>query len=271
MLKMVNGESKIHGASLDNWYYLGVKDDDLMTGPVTRDSAQFGQWLRDKRPDVAMERYLLRRELTFVRRVLGGTIQPRRLLEVCCGDGWITIPLHATGFPAVGLDINLVPLGILRRQFSGLPLVLGDAMCLPFADGSLDCVVAIQCLHFLDRTRFLQECSRIMRSGGLLILESLNRHSYKWLQRRLRRCFSRSPSGAVSDKWVDILSCGEILREIAGHGFTTEAVSGYGWIPFARHSNSSWVGVMARVEQALRLERWYSISPRIIVAARKSL
>jgi len=240
-------------------------------GPVYRDSAQFGQWLRDKRPDVTTERYLLRYELAFVHRVLGDTSRPRRLLEVCCGDGWITIPIHDTGFPIVGLDINPVPLGILRRQSSGLPLVLGDAICLPFADGSLDGVVAIQCLHFLDRPRFLQECGRITRSGGLLIFESLNRHSYKWLRRRLRHCFSRNPSGAVSDKWVNIPSCGEIVREIADHGFAVEVVSGYGWIPFARHSDSSWVGVMSKLEQALRLDRWYSMSPRIIVAARKSL
>ena len=81
---------------------------------------------------------------------------------------------------------------------------------------------------------------------------------------------NQNPFGTVSDKWLNILSCGEILDEIAGYGFVTEAVSGYGWIPFTRQSNSPWVGVMARIEQALRLDRWYSTSPRILVAARKS-
>lgn len=233
------------------------------------DSAQLTQWLRDKRPNVAMERYLLRRELAFLDRVLSEASRPRWMLEVCCGDGLVTIPLHNTGFRIVGLDINPMPLEILRRQSSGLPAVMGDATCLPFADNSLDCVIAIQCLHFLDRRNLLQECSRTMRSGGLLVLESLNRHSYKWLQRRLRRRISRNPSGALSDKWLDIASCGEVLHEIAVYGFIMEAVSGYGWLPFARHGDSAWVGVMDRIEQALGLERWYSISPRIIVAARK--
>jgi hypothetical protein len=108
-----------------------------------------------------------------------------------------------------------------------------------------------------------------MRWGGLLILESVNRYSYKWLQRRLRRWFSRNPSGAVSDKWVNIMSCGQVLSEITGHGFTIEAVSGYGWIPFARHSDSPLVDVLARIENSLGLARWHQASPRILVAAQK--
>ena len=166
---------------------------DVISKLVSSDSAQFEQWLHDKRPDVAMERYMLGRELAFVHHVLGATIQPRRLLEVCCGDGWITIPLHDNGISLVGLDFNPVPLEALRMQSGGLPLVLGDAMCLPFANGSIDSVVAIQCLHFLDRARFLQESSRIICDGGLLIFESLNRHSYKWLQRKLKRFLTRIP------------------------------------------------------------------------------
>lgn len=232
-------------------------------------SAQLGRWLHDKRPDVAMERYLLRHELTFIRQVLSGANRRGRTLEVCCGEGSIAISVQDPGFPIIGLDINPMPLEILRRRSSELPLLQGDAMCLPFADGSLDCVVAIQCLHFLNRQRFLQECGRTVRGGGLLIFESLNRHSYKWLQRRLRRCLSLNHSGALSDKWVAIASYSEIVREIAGHGFVAEAVSGYGWIPFARHSDSSWVDAMDRIEKALQFDRWYAISPRIIVAARK--
>ena len=216
-----------------------------------------------------MERYLLRHELMFVRQVLSGANSRERMLEVCCGDGSIAMAVQDSGLHTFGLDINPMPLELLRRRSSELRLTQGDAMYLPFADGSLDYVVAIQCLHFLNRPRFLQECGRVIRSGGLLIFESLNRHSYKWLQRRLRRCLSRNHSGALSDKWVDIASYGEIVREIAGHGFVVEVVSGYGWVPFARHSDSSWVDIWEGIEQALQLDHWYGISPRTIVAARK--
>lgn len=216
-----------------------------------------------------MERYLLQREQAFVRCVLKDAVQPYWLLEVCSGDGWMTLPLHKLGMHSIALDMNPIPLELLRTRSRTLPLVQADAVHLPFTECSLDCIVAIQCLHFLDRNRFLEECSRILCTQGLLVFESVNRHSYKWLHRRLRRWLSQKPSGATSDQWLSIPSSGEILRTMASHGFEIQAVSGYGWIPFPRHSNSAAVDTLARVEKALQLDRWYSVSPRILVAARK--
>jgi hypothetical protein len=48
-----------------------------------------------------------------------------------------------------------------------------------------------------------------------------------------------------------------------------EVCSGHGWIPFARGSGSILVDLMARVEEALRLDRRDRISPRILVLARR--
>lgn len=235
-----------------------------------QDSVQLKHWSRDKRPDTAMERYLLQREQAFISRILGGTSRLEWLLDVCSGDGWIALPLHRMGLRTVGMDINPVPLALLRGRSNGVPLVQGNAMRLSFADDSLDCIVAIQCLHFLDRKRFLQECSRTIRRGGLLVLESLNRHSYKWLHRRLKSWLNRNPSGAVSAKWLRIPSYSEIVRAMTKHGFEIQAVSGYGWVPLPRHSDSSAVGTLASVERALQLGRWYCVSPRILLAARKT-
>ena len=156
-------------------------------GSAATDSAQSTQWLRDRRPDTPSERYLFRREYAFISRLLGDTTQPHRLLEVCSGDGWIALPLHSIGLRIVGLDINPVPLNVLRGRASDMPLVLGNGMRLPFVADSLGCVVAIQCLHYLDYIGFLQECSRVLCNDGLLIFETLNRHSYKWVLKKLRR------------------------------------------------------------------------------------
>jgi acetolactate synthase regulatory subunit len=71
-----------------------------------------------------------------------------------------------------------------------------------------------------------------------------------------------------ADFWVTEPS--RVLRVIRDHGFDIQAVSGHGWIPFTRKSGSALVDVMARVERRLRLDRWYGISPRILVGARKS-
>jgi len=233
------------------------------------ESAQFNQWLRDRRLDTPSERYLLRREYAFVSRFVGNATQPGWLLEVCSGDGWIALPLHSRGLRVMGLDINPVPLNLLRKRANDMPLVLGNGIHLPFVAESLGCVVAIQCLHYLDTIRFLQECGRVLCNRGLLIFETLNRHSYKWVLKKLRRWLGLGPTADGYDRQLNIASCSQVLRGIREHGFEVQAVSGYGWIPFTRRSSSGLVEVIARIEKRLRLNRWYRISPRVLVGARK--
>lgn len=226
---------------------------------------------RNEGRDTTVGRYLLRREVAFIARSLGDATRPRRLLDLCCGSGSVTRLLHNTGLHVVGLDIDLVALGIFRRLSNQVPLVLGDALRLPLADGGLDCVVAIHCFDHLDRIQFLQECNRVLCNGGLLIFDSLNQHSYKWVLKRLRRSLGLDPPGNWSDKWINILSCGEVLRATANCGFEIQAVSGYNWVPFTQESDNNLVDTAALIEQALRLDCYYNISPRILIAARKNL
>lgn len=171
----------------------------------------------------------------------------------------------------MGLDISRRALDAFQQRSQDVPLVQGDVLCLPFARGSLDCVVAIHCFDHLDRIRFLQECSCVLRIGGLLIFDLVNRHSYKVILKRLRHWLSIAPTGNPSDKWIDVYSCREALSAIAHAGLDVQAVSGYGWIPFDVNSESKLVHVAARAEQVLRLATFPSVSPRVLVAARKQV
>jgi hypothetical protein len=101
-------------------------------------------------------------------------------------------------------------------------------------------------------------------------LSTGNRHSYKWVLKKLRHCLGLGPTADWFDRQLNIASCGQVLRVIREYGFDIQAVSGYGWIPFTRSSGSELVDVMARVERRLWLDRWYGISPRILVGATKS-
>jgi hypothetical protein len=61
----------------------------------------------------------------------------------------------------------------------------------------------------------------------------------------------------------------EVLRATTDHGFEVQAVSGYNWLPFSRLSDSALVIPAARIERALRLDRRPTVSPWILVSARK--
>jgi ubiquinone/menaquinone biosynthesis C-methylase UbiE len=121
-----------------------------------------------------------------------------RVLEVSCGHGGGASYLTRTFAPAeyVGLDLN--PEGIRycqnRPQVPNLRFVQGDAMALPFPDGSFDVVVNVEASHcYPDFRRFLDEAARVLTPGGCLVHADL-----------------RYPSQVVS--WVDDLARHPTLR-----------------------------------------------------------
>jgi SAM-dependent methyltransferase len=84
------------------------------------------------------------------------------LLDVGCGTGWFTRRAAADGLVATGLDPNPAWLDYARTQSSQtLSWVQGDARDLPFADASLDHVLSIAALCFVDDER--QAVAEIVR------------------------------------------------------------------------------------------------------------
>lgn len=95
------------------------------------------------------------------------------VLELGCGNGKLLRPLRAAGVDAVGLDIAF---HALRRLKPGTPRVLADAAALPFRDGAFSAVLDVHCTGHLDaagRARAAAEAARVLRPGGLLVVERL--------------------------------------------------------------------------------------------------
>jgi SAM-dependent methyltransferase len=98
-----------------------------------------------------------------------------RILDVGCGNGLFTGPLTAR-HRVVGLDISS---GMLRlASANGIRPVRSPAEQLPFADGVFDaacCVEMLQCVT--DSQAIVSEMVRVVRPGGLVYLQTLNRES----------------------------------------------------------------------------------------------
>ncbi len=107
----------------------------------------------------------------------------RRILEVGCGTGHFAGFLRTLGFHVIGLDRAPAMLAQAGDLVPGLPLVLGDAHSLPFADRSADLAVFVTTLEFLDNPgRALQEAVRVAVQGVAAIV--LNRISLGGCSRR---------------------------------------------------------------------------------------
>jgi len=94
-------------------------------------------------------------------------------LEVGVGTGQVALPLAGAGVPVVGLDLAEPMLRVLVSKAGGpaIPLVLGDATNLPFADGSFGSGVARWLFHLIGGWRAaLGEFVRVVRPGGVLMI-----------------------------------------------------------------------------------------------------
>lgn len=93
-------------------------------------------------------------------------LEARRVLDLGCGAGTL-LPRLSEASPeamVVGLDRTEAMVALGPRQF---PLLVGDAVHLPFADGSFDAVVmAFMLFHLPQPSAALAEARRVLRPGG---------------------------------------------------------------------------------------------------------
>jgi len=88
-------------------------------------------------------------------------LPPARTLDVACGTGFLTQHLRGD---VVGLDQSQAMIEVARDRMPDTKLVQGDALALPFPDGSFDRVFTsyFYChLEETERAQFLAEARRV--------------------------------------------------------------------------------------------------------------
>jgi demethylmenaquinone methyltransferase / 2-methoxy-6-polyprenyl-1,4-benzoquinol methylase len=92
-----------------------------------------------------------------------------RVLDACCGTGDLALADERAGGTVTGLDFSEPMLERARRKSTSIEWIQGDALALPFADGSFDAVtVGFGVRNVTDLDRGLAELRRVLRPGGRL-------------------------------------------------------------------------------------------------------
>lgn len=131
--------------------------------------------------------------------------KPRRILDLCCGTGDLTLELaHRAGKSTgiSGLDFSQPMLDRAARKAAAaghdIRFIHGDAAEMPFADGSFDCVsisFAFRNLTYHNpmTAQYLAEIRRVLAAGGRFVaVETSQPRSplIRWLYHIYLRCFA---------------------------------------------------------------------------------
>ena len=178
-----------------------------------------------------LNRVYLRNITSLVHRA-----QPKRLLDVGCGEGVVLRHLdrHLHGVMVVGLDVDGTGLRVAQSQNS-VSLVQGSVYDLPFATGSFDLVLCCEVLEHVEHPEAaLAELARV--SGHRVLLSVPNEPIWR-MSNMARGKYLRhfgNTTGHIQHwtRWA-------FLRLVRRH---LEIVHVHTWLPF-------WSMLLARVSR----------------------
>jgi SAM-dependent methyltransferase len=199
-----------------------------------------------------------------------------RLIEVGAGFGRLSDAYGGYG-EVVLLDSSEVHVAAATEKLADDPryrVLLGDALALPFPDAHFDTAVCVRVLHhFADAKPLIAELGRVVRPGGLLVLEYANKRNLKSIARRLlgKQAWSPFALGSVEYKpfHFDHAPVG-VRRALKAAGFTPERMRTVSLFRLPGPTRRIRPSVLAGLEAPLQ-ERLGSITPgpSVFVLARR--
>ena len=156
-----------------------------------------------------------------------------RALDVGCGGGLLTEELAEMGFAVTGIDPSLRSLEIARAHAAkkGLPIdyAQGYGNEIPFENESFDVVFCCDVLeHIAQWDDVIRDISRVLRSGGVFMYDTINRTFASKLRSILIAQKWKWSRYAPQDThvWEMFITPDEIAASFGRHGLEQKDITG---------------------------------------------
>lgn len=117
------------------------------------------------------------RRLDKLAAALGRAPSAIRLLDVGCSSGAFLLTARRLGYQVEGVEPSADAAQTARA--AGLTVFTGYLQQAQFPDATFDAITLIEIVeHLRDPLTLLQECARILKPGGVLLITTPNAHSW---------------------------------------------------------------------------------------------
>ena len=198
-------------------------------------------------PGLAEENYWFRRH-EVVYEQLSARCANRDVLEAGCGEGYGAALIAELASRVIALDYDEATVAHVRAKYPKVDVRHGNLAELPLDDGAVDVVVNFQVIeHLWDQGRFVAECHRVLRPGGVLLMSTPNRIT-----------FSPGRDTPLNPFHTRELNAAELTELLVDGGFTMEAMLGVHHGPRLRELDARHGGsiIEAQVARAVADAPW---------------
>ncbi|MCD6558751.1 MAG: class I SAM-dependent methyltransferase [Palaeococcus sp.] len=164
-----------------------------------------------------------------------------KALDLGCGTGNYTVELYKRGFDVVGVDLSEKMLEVARKKLPDVNFVGASAYDLPFGDESFDLVLSVTMFEFLEEPeKAIKEIHRVLKSGGEVIIGTMNGRSSWFFFKRLKSLFVET-----AYRYARFYTPGELEELLINQGFQDVESRGIIFFP------SFWpfLGIAERMDQ----------------------
>ena len=146
------------------------------------------------------------------------------ILDVGCGGGLVTEPLHRLGATVKGIDPSLENIKIAKEHADTFLLNI-PYEATPIENLSLrntvDVIISLEVLEHLDNPKsFLKECYLRLNPGGIIILSTLNRTIRSYIEGIVSAEYILKWIPKGTHEWQKFLKPSELHRSMRHLGFT---------------------------------------------------
>lgn len=112
------------------------------------------------------------RELTLAENILPELPKSKaQILEIGCGDGFLSLLMNKLGHKVVGVDISLNRAKNASKSVTSADFVVADAGALPFLNKVFDVVLCAETLEHIPRfERAIFEARSVLKPGGYFVV-----------------------------------------------------------------------------------------------------